>query len=106
MKISRNNADVVVRQLTEQMQILDEQVIGRIQRSIATIESGVWQGAGSEQFVGELQQSLLQDAIRLRESCQLTINSILRSLEMLDAADTHALTLAKGLDDLVRQITL
>ncbi len=106
MKITRSNVDVVLRQLTDQMQVLDEQVLGRVQAMVTTIEAGAWQGGGSERFVNEMQQTYLRDAARLRESCQLTINSIMRSLEMMDSADTHSITLARGLDDLIRQIAL
>lgn len=104
MKVSRTDVDIVLRQLMEQMQLLDEQILGQLQSIVNLVQQGAWQGAGANRFVDEIQQSYVTDASRIREGCQLTVNSILRSLELLDAADTHAVSLATDLDDLIRQI--
>ena len=104
MKTNRANIEMVIKQLSEQAKIIEEQVQTQAQTTVSTVNSGVWRGSGADRFVEEVQTTFLPDAARIIESCQLTINSIMRAMELLDEADTRTMTMASGLDDLIRQI--
>lgn len=104
MKTTRANVEMVIKQLSEQAQLIEEQVQAQAQGTVNTIGSGVWYGGGAERFVEEVQTSFVPDAQRIIESCNLTIQSIMRALELLDEADTRTMTMAAGLEDLIRQI--
>ena len=104
MKTTRANVEMVLKQLSEQAQIIEEQVQTQAQATVNTIGGGVWYGHGADRFVEEVQTTFIPDTTRIIDSCQLTINSIMRALELLDEADTRSMTIAAALDDLIQQI--
>ncbi|MGB1250288.1 MAG: hypothetical protein ACPG8W_06620 [Candidatus Promineifilaceae bacterium] len=104
MKTNRANVEMVIKQLSEQARLIEEQIQAQAQGTVNTIQSGMWRGNGADRFVEEIQTTYIPDATRVVESCQLAINSIIRAIELLDEADTRTMTMASGLEDLIRQI--
>ena len=104
MKTTRANVEMVLKQLSEQAQIIEEQIQTQAQGTVSTIGSGVWRGDGANRFMEEVQTTFIPDALRIMESCQLTINSIMRAVELLDEADTRSMMMAAGLEDLIQQV--
>lgn len=97
-KIARRVLDTVLKQLTEQINFLDDMVRAPMQAIIDEIMGGVWVGDGADAFVNELSNIFIPGTQGLQGGVSSIGAGINKALDVMDQADSKAQSVV---DDLV-----
>lgn len=89
-KIARKAVDMVLGQLTQQINVLDDIVRAPMQAMIGEVTGGAWVGQGADAFVNELTNMFIPGTDGLKAGVSGISAGIGNALDLLDEADSKA----------------
>ncbi|MCU0497382.1 MAG: WXG100 family type VII secretion target [Anaerolineae bacterium] len=97
LKIARMVLQQVLNQITQQLNIVEDQVKARLEGFVKEVVGGVWKGDGANRFVDEISSEAIPMLGNLAESI-VNIGSSIRSAEqIMDQADARCRQIAESL---------
>ncbi len=104
LKIARKVVESVLERITQQLNVIDDQIYRFVDQAIQTIVSGAWQGDDADRFVDEMRSLSIPKIHELRDTIQQTGQSLSSALDVIDQADEQARTLVDNLADTFRAV--
>lgn len=104
LKLARAAVETVQNLINQQLNVLEQQVRNALQSMVSEVVGGVWTGDGADAFVAEITNLFIPGSERISDSCNTTLNSITRSIDVITAADEQVAGLANDLDGIFQGI--
>ncbi|HFD86913.1 MAG TPA: hypothetical protein ENJ35_04465 [Gammaproteobacteria bacterium] len=90
----------VMSQLTQQVNVIEEQAMNPMRQMIQAVVNGVWIGEGANAFVEEVSTLFIPGIGRVAETINIVNNNISNAIDILEQADQQVTALVNGLGDL------
>lgn len=104
LRFARSVVQNVLSQLTQQMNIVQDQAYSPMQQMVQEVVGGVWTGRGADAFVGELNDLMMPRTNRIAEEITTLNQNIVYAVERIDEADNEVQTAVNSLGDLFSNI--
>ena len=100
LRFARQVVNNVLSQLTQQLNVIQEQAHAPMKAMIADVVGGVWVGKGADAFVEEVSGIMLPGVGRISDHITKFHHDIGYATEIMDQADEQVTTMANGLADI------
>jgi len=104
LRFARAVVDMVIRQVTQQIEQVQNTVMNGISQMVQRVVGGIWRGKGATAFVQEMQSEVLPAFGQLVGVMRGTTTSINRAAEIMGAADSNGSSKVGPLVDAFRAI--
>ncbi|NUM45023.1 MAG: WXG100 family type VII secretion target [Anaerolineales bacterium] len=104
LRFARSVVQSVISQITQQVNVVQEQVYQEIGKWVQSTVNGIWRGKGSEAFVEEMNTFMLPRAAEVIQSFTGIHTNINHATNILDQADETVRNLANTAADLFDNI--
>lgn len=104
MRIARAILQSVIGQITQQLNVVENQVQARLKSYVQEVLGGVWTGQGADRFVEATNNEALNMLNGIVEQVTGTRNSITQALDIMDQADQQVRSLVENLIDVFQSI--
>ncbi|MBI9044772.1 MAG: WXG100 family type VII secretion target [Anaerolineaceae bacterium] len=104
LKIARGVVESIIGQVSNQTNIVQEQVVNQINRMVQQTMDGIWIGKGADAFVEEMTSNLMPRLNQVVSHNNMVNTNIRRSMEIIAHADSNAQSLANQVGDIYRTI--
>ncbi len=104
LKIARGVVESVMGQVTQQTNIVQEQVTNQINRMVQQTMDGIWIGKGADAFVEEMTSQVLPKLNQVVNHNTGMSSNIRRSMDIMGQADKAASSIAGNIADVFRSI--
>ena len=99
LRFARKVVQNVLGQLTQQMNVVQEQAFSPMQKMVEQVVGGVWVGRGADAFVEEVQSLMMPRTTRISNMINQYSRNLQNAVDVLDRADNQAHQLINGLAD-------
>lgn len=99
LRFARKVVQSVLSGLTQQMNVVEQDVHQPIQAMIQQVVSGAWTGRGADAFVQELSGIAIPRVTQINQTLTRASKDINTAVDVLDRADEQVNTLIRGLGD-------
>jgi hypothetical protein len=100
IRIARSVVQNVLSQLTQQLNVVQEQAHSPMQAMVQQVTDGVWVGRGADAFVDEVSSLMMPGVGRIGEGIGTYSKNIQNALDVMDQADEAVNNIIGGLGDL------
>ncbi|HRW06765.1 MAG: hypothetical protein KDE53_23565 [Caldilineaceae bacterium] len=104
LRFARQVVAGVMSQLTQQMNIVQQQAYRPMQMMVQQVTGGVWIGKGADAFVQEVQSMMMPNTNTIIQTITKTHRDIQRAIDVIDRADRQVQQKVNGLADLFNSI--
>ncbi len=104
LRFARQVVMNVISQLTQQINVIEEQAMNPMRQMIQEVTNGIWIGEGANAFVEEVSSMFIPGIGRVAETIGQVNNNLNRAMDILDQADQQVTSLVNGLGDLFGDI--
>lgn len=105
LRIARQAVEDVRSRIEAQLRILEEQVHTPMQQMVAATQSGsTWAGKGAYAFTQEVSSLYVPGAGRIQDSLLSSLDSLIRAVDTVDAADRRASGNVINLSEMFRAV--
>ncbi|MEZ4726295.1 MAG: hypothetical protein R3E79_04080 [Caldilineaceae bacterium] len=104
LRFARQVVAGVMSQLTQQMNIVQQQAYRPMQMMVQQVVGGVWIGRGADAFVQEVQSLMMPNTNQIVQTITKTHRDIQRAIDIIDRADQQAHQKVNALADLFQAI--
>ncbi len=104
LRFARQVVMNVMSQLTQQINVIEEQAMNPMRQMIQDVVNGVWIGEGANAFVEEVSSMFIPGIGRVAETINQVNSNLNRAIDILDQADQQVTSLVNGLGDLFSDI--
>jgi len=99
LKYARLVVESVTSQVTNQINIMEEQVKAPAQNFISMVEGGIWKGNGANRFVQAVTEELLPPLMSLGLACVGIKTNLGKASSIIEDADTKVTSAVANLAD-------
>jgi hypothetical protein len=100
IRIARAVVQNVLSQLTQQLNVVQEQAYSPMQAMVQQVTDGVWVGRGADAFVEEVSSLMMPGVGRIGEGIGTYSKNIQNALDVMDRADEAVSSIIGGLGDI------
>lgn len=104
LRIARAVLQSVIGQITQQLNVVENQVQARLKSYVQEVLGGVWTGQGADRFVETVNSDVMNMLNGITEQVTNTRNSITQALDIMDQADQQVRSLVENLIDVFQSI--
>jgi hypothetical protein len=105
LRIARRTVEDVRSRIEAQLRILEEQVHTPMQQMVTATQGGsTWIGKGADAFTQEVSSLYVPGAGRIQDSLRVSMNSLIRAVATVDAADRRASGHVINLSEMCRAV--
>lgn len=90
LRIARAVVEQVINQVTQQINIVDQQVKSVLQNYVQQVIGGVWIGKGADEFVNEISGKAVPQITQLIGSITMINTNVRTAVQIMDDADNRA----------------
>lgn len=98
IKIARAKLQHVIGQITQQLNLVQEEAEQRMQAHVSDVVGGMWTGQGADKFVASINEEAMPMISQILEGMSTTTNNINTALQIMDEADQNV---RRAVDNLV-----
>ncbi len=99
-RFARQIVGNIISQLTQQINIIQEQAAEPMQAMVQQVMDGVWTGQGADAFVAEITEFMIPDVNKIAEEINIFSGNVNSSISTMDAADAQVTGIVNSLGDL------
>jgi uncharacterized protein YukE len=104
LRFARQVVAGVMGQLTQQMNIVQQQAYRPMQIMVQQVVGGVWVGKGADAFVQDVQSIMMPSTNQIIQTITKTHRDIQRAIDVIDRADRQVQQKASALSDIFNGI--
>jgi hypothetical protein len=87
LRFARSVVQNVISQVTQQLNVVNEQAYNQIQSQVREVVGNVWRGQGADAFAAEINGEVLPNIQRIMESITTVNSNITFATDTIDRAD-------------------
>ncbi len=87
IRLARKVVEQVLGQLTQQLNIVEEQALSPMRAMVQSVTNGIWVGEGANAFVNEVSSMMIPGVGRVADSITTMGNNIRHAQDVMDQAD-------------------
>jgi uncharacterized protein YukE len=99
LRFARQVVANVLSQLTQQLNIVQQQALAPMRMMIQQVTGGVWVGDGANAFVQEVSSLMIPGVGRVGENITTMQRNLNHAIEVMDRADQQVNNMVRGLSD-------
>lgn len=103
-RFARQIVSGVMSQLTQQMNVVQEQALSPMQAIIQEVQGGVWTGQGADAFVQDIQTIMVPKTNDISGMIGAMLRNLQNATDVIDSADQQVQQKVQSLDDLFGNI--
>jgi len=100
LRFARQVVQNVMSQLTQQVQVIEEQAMTPMRTMIQAVTNGIWIGEGANAFVEEVSSMFIPGIGRVSETINVVNKNLDNAIQIMDQADQEVTSLVNSLGDL------
>ena len=100
MRLARKVLQNVLSQLTQNLNVVQEQAYSPMQAMVQQVVGGMWIGRGADAFVEEVSSIMMPNVNRISDNITTTSRNIMNAMDVMDRADEQVNTAVNALGDL------
>jgi len=100
LRFARQVVMNVMSQLTQQVNVIEDQAMSPMRNMIQAVVNGVWIGEGANAFVEEVSSMFIPGIGRVAETINIVNNNLQHAIDVLDQADQQVTGMVNSLGDL------
>lgn len=104
LRFARQVVANVLSQLTQQLNIVQQQAMAPMRMMIQQVTGGVWVGDGANAFVQEVSSLMIPGVGKVGENITTMQRNLNRAIEVMDRADQQVNNMVRGLADVFNGI--
>lgn len=104
LRFARQVVANVLSQLTQQLNIVQQQALAPMRMMIQQVTGGVWVGDGANAFVQEVSSLMIPGVGKVGENITTMQRNLNRAIEVMDRADQQVNNMVRGLGDVFNGI--
>lgn len=104
LRFARQVVANVLSQLTQQLNIVQNQALQPMRAMIQQVTGGVWVGDGANAFVQEVSSLMIPGVGKVGENITTMQRNLNRAIEVMDRADQQVNSMVRGLSDVFNGI--
>lgn len=104
LRFARQVVANVLSQLTQQLNIVQNQALQPMRMMIQQVTGGVWVGDGANAFVQEVSSLMIPGVGKVGENITTMQRNLNRAIEVMDRADQQVNNMVRGLADVFNGI--
>lgn len=104
LRFARQVVANVLSQLTQQLNIVQQQALAPMRMMIQQVTGGVWVGDGANAFVQEVSTLMIPGVGKVGENITIMQRNLNRAIEVMDQADQQVNNMVRGLADVFNGI--
>lgn len=104
LRFARQVVANVLSQLTQQLNIVQQQALQPMRMMIQQVTGGVWVGDGANAFVQEVSSLMIPGVGKVGENITTMQRNLNRAIEVMDQADQQVNNMVRGLADVFNGI--
>jgi predicted ribosome-associated RNA-binding protein Tma20 len=104
LRFARQVVANVLSQLTQQLNIVQQQALQPMRMMIQQVTGGVWVGDGANAFVQEVSSLMIPGVGKVGENITTMQRNLNRAIEVMDRADQQVNNMVRGLADVFNGI--
>jgi predicted ribosome-associated RNA-binding protein Tma20 len=104
LRFARQVVANVLSQLTQQLNIVQNQALQPMRTMIQQVTGGVWVGDGANAFVQEVSSLMIPGVGKVGENITTMQRNLNRAIEVMDRADQQVNGMVRGLSDVFNGI--
>lgn len=104
LRFARQVVANVLSQLTQQLNIVQNQAMQPMRTMIQQVTGGVWVGDGANAFVQEVSSLMIPGVGKVGENITTMQRNLNRAIEVMDRADQQVNSMVRGLSDVFNGI--
>ncbi len=104
LRFARQVVANVLSQLTQQLNIVQQQALAPMRQMIQQVTGGVWVGDGANAFVQEVSSLMIPGVGKVGENITTMQRNLNRAIEVMDRADQQVNNMVRGLADVFNGI--
>lgn len=104
LRFARQVVANVLSQLTQQLNIVQQQALQPMRTMIQQVTGGVWVGDGANAFVQEVSSLMIPGVGKVGENITTMQRNLNRAIEVMDRADQQVNNMVRGLADVFNGI--
>ncbi len=104
LRFARQVVANVLSQLTQQLNIVQQQALAPMRMMIQQVTGGVWVGDGANAFVQEVSSLMIPGVGKVGENITTMQRNLNRAIEVMDRADQQVNNMVRGLADVFNGI--
>ncbi len=104
LRFARQVVANVLSQLTQQLNIVQNQALQPMRTMIQQVTGGVWVGDGANAFVQEVSSLMIPGVGKVGENITTMQRNLNRAIEVMDRADQQVNSMVRGLSDVFNGI--
>lgn len=104
LRFARQVVAGVMSQLTQQMNVVQQQAYRPMQMMVQQVTGGVWVGRGADAFVQEVQSLMMPNTNQVIQTITKTHRDLQRAIDVIDRADQQVNQKVNALGDLFHGI--
>lgn len=104
LRFARSVVQNVLSQLTQQMNVVQDQAYSPMQQMVQQVVGGVWVGRGADAFVEEINGLMMPRTNRVTENINTLNKNVMFAIDRIDQADDEVQTAVNSLGDLFGNI--
>lgn len=104
LRFARQVVANVLSQLTQQLNIVQNQAMQPMRMMIQQVTGGVWVGDGANAFVQEVSSLMIPGVGKVGENITIMQRNLNRAIEVMDRADQQVNNMVRGLADVFNGI--
>jgi len=100
LRFARMVVQNVMSQLTQQVNVIEDQAMSPMRNMIQEVVNGVWIGEGANAFVEEVSSLFIPGIGRVAETINIVNSNLQHAIDVLEQADQQVTSLVNSLGDL------
>jgi len=104
LRLARQVVENVMREVLNQVNVVDNLIQQTIRSYIQSVVGGVWQGTAADEFVQKVEQVVAQQGFPMRDMIQNISTSITNAMDAVDRTDQNARGVVDSLADTFKQV--
>lgn len=104
LRFARQIVNGVMSQMTQQMNIVQEQAMAPMQAVIQEVTGGAWVGQGADAFVQDIQTIMIPKTRSIFDSIGKALRDLQHATDVIDQADQQVQQKVQALDDIFQNI--
>lgn len=104
IRMARQVVRNVTSQLTQQLNIVQNQAMQPMRAMVQQVMGGIWIGEGANAFVQEVSSLMIPGVGQVMEQISITTRNIDRAVDVIDEADKQVQGMVNSLNDVFSRI--
>lgn len=99
LRVARAVLSTVLSQLTQQLDVVQDQALSPMRMMVQQVTNGVWRGEGANAFVNEVSQMMIPGVGQVGDNITMISDNIRFAMDVMERADEQVNTIVNSLGD-------